>query len=384
MPQYPRFLNICHSNHLMATTSANPRTALILVATSKQLSGVQVYTAQEAALFRKFLPYSFENGKHFDPSDRHALLDANQRMFNIVAKLDHTYASMLCRVGANVSDEFRGKAAPVAAAMETLSGYHLPESGKLGMYALKMGLLDSISATVRQLAPGIDYILRAPNFNTLPQSPYLRVLRRYSCMLNQHFQAGSSFFLYGSAAKGGAKPKDADFCAITPFLGIESYGLHMHYATRAKRITSGTLPLAFSIIPSSHFNPFALSDSDCKFALAGNVLSGKGVNVPLGDANWRASITITSVLQSALRLREALVNWAEVSRNPIALKARLSEPFYALSSLASIFGDPKHEIKVKKFSPGDVNKFEAVDCLIDSNLAMQEIIAQYAERMEKE
>lgn len=355
-----------------------------MVAASKQLTAVQVYTEQEAKLFRKFLPYSFENGKLFNPSDRNALLDANQRIFNIVAKIDHTHANMLCRINSDISGSFRDKAKPVATAMETLSGYKLPENGKLDIYRLKMGLLESLSATIKLLMPGFDSLVRKPNFETLPESQHLRILKHYTGMLSRHFQPGASFFLYGSAAKGSAKPKDADFCAVIPSLDAASYAQHMRYAAKAKRIGRDTMPLTFSIIPSSHFIPFALSDQDSKFARSGTALSGKEITVPLGDAKWRASITVVAVLHAALRLREALINWAVVSLNPNILKARLSEPYYALGSLTPIFGEPAREINAQKFSPGDVNRFEAVDALIDSNLAMQEILVQYAERMEKE
>ena len=369
----------------MTTSKAFSRTDMLLVATSKSkvLPPAPLYSVRETAIFRKFLPYSFENGKLFNPDDRYALIDANQRIFNILSKLDHTYVSMLCRDSHDISSQFWGKAKPVAAAMEILSGYALPESGLVDIYALKMGLLNSLSASISLLKPATEYAKRGPGIRGSPSGKYGKILGRYSQRLLCHFPENSSLLLYGSAARADAKPNDADFCAVVQPFNAESYSRHILYAVETKRTTQNILPLTFSIMPSSHFLPFALSDPDRKFARAGNSISGAEITVPVADENWIAGITTASVLHAALRLREALANWIETARNPNIIKARVNEPYYALESLKSIFGEPLREIRVKKASPGGINRSEAVGALIDSNMAMQEIIQQYADRIER-
>ena len=382
----PLFLNICHNNCCMASTESFSRAAMIMVAVSKSksLPSMQIHTAREAGLFQRFIPYSFGGGKTFDLADKNFLLDANQRMFNIVAKLDHTHVNLVPNGKAEVSSVFRGKAAPVASALEALSGYQLPQSGLLDMYALKMALLASISKSVELLSPLIDPITRIPNFGNIPGSPYLRRLNLYVGMLSRHFQDGSSFFLYGSAAKGAANPSDADFTIVVPRLDSAAYEENILYAANIKSRTAKTIPLTFSIIPSRQFMHFAMSDMDSKYLLSITALYGRSIDVPFRESIWRDSIVRAAVLQAALRLREALADWQETAKNPNVLKARLNEPLYALSSLKNAFGERQCSLDLQKFSPSSVDKYDVVEPLIAANLAMQEILNLYSDKLDKQ
>jgi hypothetical protein len=137
------------------------------------------------------------------------------------------------------------------------------------------------------------------------------------------------------------------------------------------------------IILPGHFLHYAMPDGDSKFLLPGIAYHGQSATVPRCETTWRKGMVRVAVLQANFRLRGALAHWVDVSKDPNILAARLNEPLKASLLLESAFGEPQAKIKVNEFSPETVSTCNTLEPLIVANLAMQELLLVYADRMEK-
>ena len=383
-----------------------------------------VYSDFEHRLLSTYAPYRY-GGQPLDKTNRRALLEANQILFNFLVTVDYSAAGIVDKMPActnNCPDidenDIRGltlenKNSGLVAEKIRLLGPLLADLGfplKLShgdspdvIWKLKRVASFALNKAVSLLGMDFTPKFRNPDLYLIKEEVYSpKALYGAIALLLDHFNKyynACSMFLLGSFMRNHPPhrpPSGMDFRIVVPSLPQQYYSDHLHFAqsllksspiTIGKRGQETSIPVVFMLVEKEHFNSFALSDPNSLFSPGHSLLLDGDCAVPELPASVRYKLgnelKLANAFISVINLREALAD-SEIYLNLPRLKSRRNALRYVRQALEHNFGIVTGVAETPKFPAEKLSPQKTFEALVEANLAMQEILLAYGPYLEAE
>jgi hypothetical protein len=342
---------------------------------AKMASGKQVfYSKMDDELFADRVPHTYRKAP-FNSGNREANLEANQLLVDFLIKIDYSAA----RMKAGLVDEKLDILGQLLEELDARPNITSPRDSLQNIFELKERCSEALRTTVALMNLKTRNIRREPDYEQRKGNTYDPIIADQAIAnLAKKFGEQSQIFMCGSFVRKDKTPSDIDFRVGLPVLLGDQYEHHIAYASKA-----GTLrpfPITFMLIPEKHLYAFTISEIDRTMSPEESILANYGCSYMEAGQDDLQKMELVKVLMRGVMLREALADLSKYAF-PARMKSYANMPYYAMKTLAKMFGTYESPQSVAKLSEEEMVVKNPADIFIEANLKMQEILSTYFEQI---